>query len=105
MRRQQTLEHQQEIARLNEEIRRLNFELQDLEANYLDEKAEIIKNGEYDLEELRRRIAEYEKIINDNQSRELNAEEIERQCDELFGQFAPIKFKAQKNNEIDQKIA
>jgi len=40
-----------------------------------------------------------------NKDRELNSEEIERQCDELFGAQAPIEFRAQKGNELDKKIA
>lgn len=40
-----------------------------------------------------------------SKDRELNAEEIERQCDELFGTIPPIKFVPQKGNELDKRIA
>jgi hypothetical protein len=79
----------------------------ELESQYEYDKNRIINEGEDTLDELRRQIAEYLKIIEDakNQDRELNAEEIERQCDELFGNYTPIPFKAKKGNELDSKIA
>ncbi len=39
-----------------------------------------------------------------NKDRELNSEEIERQCDELFGNQSPIEFRPQKGNELDRRI-
>jgi len=94
-----------EKARLEGERDNLINILEELERGYQREKASIIKNGEDELDMLRRQIAEYEQIIRDNQDRELNAEEIERQCDELFGNEAPIKFKPQKGSELDARIA
>lgn len=78
-------EHRREVDRLNAEIQRLKRALQDLEKDYLNQRDQIITDGENELEQLRRQIAEYERMIGDNQHRELNQEEIERQCDELFG--------------------
>jgi hypothetical protein len=61
-----------------------------------------------ELEYIKRKIEEYEQFIKDNEEREtgeLNAEEIERQCDQLFGAAPPVRFKAQKNNELERRIA
>lgn len=104
---QQRLEHQQRVNELNGEIQRMQEALVELERQYENEKNDIIANGEAELEELRRQIEEYEQMIRDhnNKDRELNAEEIERQCDELFGNQAPIEFRPQKGNELDKRIA
>lgn len=61
----------------------------------------LINWSEAELEWIRRKIEEYEQMLRDHQDNVLDAAEIERQCDELFGQGAPIKFRPQKNNEID----
>lgn len=101
------LDHQRRVDELNQEINRLQRALADLEREYENEKNNIIANGEAELEQLRRQIEEYEQIIRDhnNKDRELNAEEIERQCDELFGNQAPIEFRPAKGSELDKRIA
>lgn len=78
-----------------------------MERDYENRKNKIIADGEAELEALQRQIEEYEQIIRDhnNKDRELNAEEIERQCDELFGNQAPIEFRPAKNSELDRRIA
>jgi len=104
---QMKLDHQNRVDVLNAEINRLQRALADLEREYENERNNIIANGEAELEQLRRQIEEYEQIIRDhnNKDRELNAEEIERQCDELFGNQAPIEFRPAKNSELDKRIA
>jgi hypothetical protein len=66
----------------------------------------IIEESEAILEELRRRIIRSEQIIQEEASRgkELNQEEIERQCDQLFGQGPPIQFIPRKGNALDQRM-
>ena len=75
---------------------------QDTEKNRLS----IIEESEAILEELRRRIIRSEQIIQEEASRgkELNQEEIERQCDQLFGQGPPIQFIPRKGNALDQRM-
>jgi len=81
--------------------------MMELERQFEREKNEIIANGEAELDDIRRQIEEYEQIIraHNSKDRELDSDEIERQCDELFGHQAPIEFRAQKGNELDRRIA
>lgn len=104
---QQRMEHKRRVSELNGEIERMQQALIELERQYEQERNEIIANGEAEIEDLRRQIEEYEQIIrnHNNKDRELNSEEIERQCDELFGNQAPIEFRPQKGNELDKRIA
>lgn len=96
----------QELEQTQENLKRAMIEL---EEQFVRDRDQIIEDGENELDNLRRQIEEYEQIIREEEERlaaekELNAEEIERQCDELFAE-APIKFRPQKDNELDGRLA
>ena len=64
---------------------------------------EVIAGSEAVLEELRRRYRRAEQIIQEEalRGKALNQQEIERQCDQLFGQSAPILFIPRSGNKLE----